>query len=283
MLPCRPADAGCYCLIFLSLCLCPSVLAEVIVPSSSAQESPTEIDPRLRGLHIFQELDRRNSGYVDMHVALEMVLINKSGKRARRALQLKQLEQPDSGDMALIRFDEPNDIRGTALLSKSNVDKPEDQWLYLPAFKRVKKIASKNRSGPFAGSEFSFEDLSVEEVEDFDYRYVQSEILDAEPCFVVERFPKDEYSAYSRQLVWVDQLEYRIKKINYYDEDDRLIKTLHNSGFNLYADTIWKPQQMVMLNHKNQRSTELHWSNYKFATGLSESRDFSTNSLKRFR
>jgi len=275
MLPSRPADAGCFCLIFLSLCLCQSGLADVLVSA--------EIDPRVTGLKIFEELDRRDSGYIDMLVGLEMVLISKSGKRNRRVLQLKQLEQAEQGDMALIRFDSPSDIRGTALLSKSNGDKPEDQWLYLPAFKRVKKIASKNRSGPFAGSEFSFEDLSVQEVDDFDYHFLDSGLLGTELCFIVERFPRDKYSAYSRQRVWVDQSEYRIRKIEYFDESDRLIKTLHNRDFVLYNSRLWKPQMMVMQNHRNKRITELHWSKYRFATGLNEHRDFSTNSLKRFR
>ena len=283
MLPCRPADAGCRCLIFLFLCLSQPGLADVALSSPSAKIPHEDVDPRVSGLKIFEELDRRNSGYVDMLVAFEMVLISKSGKRSTRVLQLKQLEHPGQGDMALIRFDSPSDIRGTALLSKSNGDKPEDQWLYLPAFKRVKKIALKNRSSPFAGSEFSFEDLSVLEVGDFDYLYLETILLDAEPCFVVERFPRDEYSAYSRQRVWIDQSEYRIRKIEYYDEAGQLIKTLRNDAFVLYNSSIWKPKQMVMVNHRNHRSTELHWSNYRFATGLNESRDFSTNSLKRFR
>jgi len=283
MLPCRPADAGCYCLIFLFLYLCQLGSADVPVSSISPQNETAETDPQLAGLRIFEELDRRNSGYIDMLVGLEMVLISKSGKRRTRGLLLKQLEQPEQGDMALIRFNSPGDIRGIALLSKSNKDKPEDQWLYLPAFKRVKKIASKNRSSPFAGSEFSFEDLSVQEVGDFDYRFLTSELFETEHCFIVERIPRDEFSAYSRQRVWVDQSEYRIRKIEYYNVNGQLVKTLHNREFVLYNSSIWKPQQMLMQNHMNHRSTELHWSDYRFANGLSEIRDFSTNSLKRFR
>ncbi|MBV1906315.1 MAG: outer membrane lipoprotein-sorting protein [Pseudomonadales bacterium] len=248
------------------------------------QQSELSNDPAdERGYTIFAEIERRNSGYVDMRAELKMLLISSSGKRRHRALHIRQLENSERGDSVLIRFDSPRDIRGTGLLSKGNGDRADDQWLYLPAFSRVKKIAMKNRSGPFAGSEFSFEDLSVQEVEEFTYRFVDMAELDGLRCYVVERFSKDEYSAYLRQVVWVDKEAYRIRKVEYYDDTSNLVKTLHYQDFGLYQERFWKPHHMIMYNHRSKRTTELHWLNFKFSTGLNESRDFTTNSLKRAR
>lgn len=242
------------------------------------------VTPEQQGRQIFNELDRRNSGYEDYQVDLRMVLRNSVGDSSERSLRIRQLEVPSDGDKLLIVFDTPKAIRGTALLSYGHKIEPDDQWLYLPAIKRVKRIASKNKSGPFLGSEFAFEDLAAPEVEKFDYRFVGEDTLEGRACFVVERFPKDEYSGYTRQVVWVDQDEYRIEKVDYYDRKQSLLKTLVVDDYRRYtASGYWKPGYMRMLNHQTGKSTELHWDEYRFKTGLMEDRDFTTNSLKRVR
>lgn len=241
------------------------------------------LDEVAKGRQVFEEQDRRNAGYSDYQVALKMVLRDANGAQSERLLRIQQLEVPEDGDKLLIVFDTPKSIRGTALLSFTHKVEPDDQWLYLPALARVKKIASRNKSGPFLGSEFAFEDLSAQEVEKYAYRYLREEVLDGVPCFVVERVPHDEYSGYTRQVVWVDQDEYRVRKIDYYDRKLSRFKTLMVDGFQRYAEAYWKPGRMLMTNHENGRSTELLWSEYAFGNGLTADRDFSTNSLKRVR
>ena len=98
---------------------------------------------------------------------------------------------------------------------------------------------------------------------------------------MVERVPIDEYSGYTRQLVWLDQAEYRTHRIEYYDRRGELLKTLASSDYRLHDDRFWKPGRMVMENHQTKKSTELVWDDYRFNTGLIESRDFTTNALKR--
>ena len=242
------------------------------------------VTPEDQGREIFAELDRRNSGYEDYQVDLRMVLRNAAGDFSERLLRIQQLEVPSDGDKLLVVFDTPKAIRGTALLSYGHKTDPDDQWLYLPAIKRVKKIASKNKSGPFLGSEFAFEDLANPELEKYDYRYLRDEEFEGRACFVVERYPRDRYSGYTRQVVWVDQNEYRIEKIEYYDRKLSLLKTLTVGGYEAYTGAgYWKPKRMSMRNHQTGKSTELHWRGYQFGTGLMEDRDFTTNSLKRVR
>ncbi len=76
----------------------------------------------------------------------------------------------DDGDKSLFVFDEPRDVQGTAFLIHAHREDADDQWLYLPALKRVKRISSANRSGSFMGSEFAYEDMTAQEVEKFTYR-----------------------------------------------------------------------------------------------------------------
>jgi outer membrane lipoprotein-sorting protein len=92
----------------------------------------------------------------------------------------------------------------------------------------------------------------------------------------------DENSGYTRRIVWLDTLEYRTNKINFYDRKNSLLKTLTFSDYKQYLAKHWRADKQEMINHQNGKSTELKWSNYDFKTGLSDS-DFNRNSLKRAR
>ncbi|MDH5776959.1 MAG: outer membrane lipoprotein-sorting protein, partial [Gammaproteobacteria bacterium] len=160
--------------------------------------------------------------------------------------------------------------------------KPDDQWLYLPALKRVKRISSANKSGPFMGSEFAYEDISSQEVDKYTYKYLRDEKLEGKDCFVIERKPTYEYSGYTRMVSWVDKNMYQARKVEFYDRKNSLIKTLSMSKFKQYKGKFWRALQMDMMNHQTKKSTTLEWKDYKFQSGL-KSRDFDKNALKRLR
>ncbi len=145
-----------------------------------------------KGYEIAARSDRSDRGFGTSRVDLRMILRNKAGKEARRTLSIATLEIPDEsvGDKTLIVFDNPPDIDGTALLSHAKILDPDDQWLFLPALKRVKRISSVNKSGPFVGSEFAFEDFTALELNKFTYRYLREEPCGELVCDVVERHPR---------------------------------------------------------------------------------------------
>lgn len=263
------------------------IAAGAEVPEQRLQdEAPSLAQNALggQGLAVFQEADRRQSGFGDMLVQLTMVLRNRRGSEVERELDLRQLEVPAGGDKLMVVFQSPKAIRGTALLSHGQLAREDDQWLYLPALKRVKKIASRNRSGPFLGSEFSYEDLSTQEVSKYSYRYLREEECGASRCFVVERTPGPTlYSGYLRQVYWLDTDHYRTLKVDYYNRGDRLTKTLTASEFQRFDNGIWKATRMNMVNHVSGKSTELRWRDFEFNVGLSADRDLSTTSLLRIR
>lgn len=237
--------------------------------------------PEQKGLEIAIEGDKRDQGFDDSTVSLKMVLIDSKGTESPRELRIKGLEgKGEEGDKSLMIFDTPIDQKGVAMLTYTHKTKADDQWLYLPALKRVKKISSKNKSGPFVGSEFAFEDISAQEVEKYQYKYLRDETYDGKDCFVLERYPTDRYSGYTKQVAWIDKEGYRPLKIDFYDRKDSLLKTLENKGYKKYIDKYWRPSISFMQNHQTGKATRLEYKDYEFKVGLDD-KEFTKNSLKR--
>lgn len=235
-----------------------------------------------KGLRIANEMDQQESGFIDSIAELSMELKNKQGDTSLRELRLKTLEVNGDGDKSLSIFDTPKDIKGTAFLTFSHSHKPDEQWLYLPSLKRVKKISSRNKSGPFMGSEFAFEDMASQEVNKYTYKYLRDETVNDAECYVIERYPTYKNSGYKRLMSWINKKDLRPEKIVFYDRKNSKLKTLTFSQYKKYLGRYWRADHMQMENHITGKSTTLSWKSYQFKTGL-KPRDFSRNSLKRAR
>jgi outer membrane lipoprotein-sorting protein len=239
--------------------------------------------PEEKGLAIVMEFERRDQGFRDLIADMVMILRNRNGQESRREMTNKVLEVKGDGDKSLSIFHTPRDIRGTALLTFSHKKGDDEQWLYLPALKRVKRINSRNKSGSFVGSEFSYEDISSQEIEEYTYKYLRDEDFDGHACTVSEYYLVDaESSGYSRQVVWRDKDEYRIRKVDFYDRKNSLLKTLTLKDYQQYEGKYWRAGEMYMMNHQSGKSTVLLYTKYRFQTGLTD-KDFNKNSLKRAR
>ena len=260
--------------LFLSFLICAVTLC--------ASTPVTALTPEERGLEIAKEQDRRDLGFGDFKTDMEMILRNRHGEESTRTMRNRTLEVEGDGDKLLIIFDQPRDVKGTAFLSFTHALGQDDQWLYLPALKRVKRISSNNKSGPFLGSEFAYEDFASQEVDKYTYRYLRDEDYNGMQCFVNERYPVDKNSGYTRQIGWIDQEEYRFQKVEFYDRKDELRKTLTAEGYEQYLDQYWRARLFRMVNHQTGKSTDLVWTNYQFRNDFTD-RDFDSNSLKRAR
>jgi outer membrane lipoprotein-sorting protein len=244
--------------------------------TASANE-PSAVE---RGKQIATTADQRDTGFSDYQASLRMVLKDRHGQRSERSVRTRVLEVKDDGDKLLVVFDQPSDIKGTALLTFTHKNSSDDQWLYLPALERVKRIASNNQAGPFMGSEFAYEDLASQEVEKYTYRLLGEEKLANVAAFKVERRPVNTRSGYLRQIVWYDREHFRVIKIDFYDRKDTLLKTLSYVDYKQYLSKHWRASRMEMVNHQTGKSTTLEWSGYKFRTGLGIN-DFDPQALKR--
>ena len=234
------------------------------------------------GLAIAEEARARAEGFGNFTARQTMLLRNKQGRESRRQLRIKILEVEGDGNKTIFVFDEPRDVKGTAFLIHSHRDGEDEQWLYLPALKRVKRISSSNRSGSFMGSEFAYEDLSTQEVEKFTHRYLRDEACGDLTCTVSERVPAETGSGYSRQLVWHDRDALRVWKVEYYDRKDAHLKTLRLANYERQLDRFWYAGEMTMVNHQTGRSTVMSWTDFRFRTDL-DARDFTRTGLKRVR
>ena len=258
---------------------------QLAVASRSLEDlSLEDLSPEERGWAIAARSDRSDRGFADSVVDVRMILRNAAGKESTRTLTLRTLEVPDEnlGDRSLIVFRSPGDIDGTALLSHAKILEPDDQWLYLPALKRVKRISSVNKSGPFVGSEFAFEDFTALELEKYDYTYLRSEPCGDLVCDVVERIPRYEHSGYTRQVSRVDQEVFQVRKVEFYDRRGDLLKKLTLQDYRQYEGSFWRSHLFAMVNHQTGKETDLVYSDYRFKIGLQDS-DFVRGALQRIR
>lgn len=249
-------------------------LSALVVFSSQVVASPE------RGLEIATERKARDEGWGDSVATMKMILKNAQGESSTREMRLKSFEIDGDGDKGLTIFDQPRDVKGTAFLNHSHSIEADDQWLYLPALKRVKRISSRNKSGPFMGSEFAYEDLSSFELEKYTFNYLGDKEVNGIPTYLLEQIPTDKNSGYTKQLVWLDKEHYRPLKVEFYDRKGALLKTLQFDQYKQYLSQYWRAHSMAMVNHQTGKSTTLTTSDLDFQTGLRE-KDFEKNVLKR--
>ena len=265
----------------LAALLSTGILAATLLPAGNARADDMS-NPR--GLEIATEVDKRDRGWGDVTVEGEMVLKNKAGNESVRKFRSTILEAEDAavGDMSIITFSEPRDVRGTALLTHSKIEPDDDsQWIFLPAVKRVKRISSSNRTGKFVSSEFSYEDLGSEEVADNHHIWLEDAPCTHDAsltCAAVESRPKNKKSGYSRRVSFIDLAEYRVHRVDFYNRRGDLEKSLVFSDYRQYLDAYWRAHVMTMNNSQTGKSTTLTWDEYSFANGLG-ARDFTPQGL----
>ena len=261
----------------------PSIVIALLLPLSwcaSASEDATNAEAQ--GLAVARAADSVDVGFADSTADLTMVMQASSDSPIRREMRQLTLEVENDGDKSILVFDRPRDLKGTAILTHTHRAGPDDQWLYLPALKRVKRISAADKSGPFMGSEFAYEDLASQEVEKYTYRYLREESLAGTLCDVIERVPVDPKSGYTRQIAWYDQAEHRLQQVEYYDRKNTLLKTMNVVNYQLYLDRFWRPDELQMRNHQTGKQTALVFRNYRLQVGLKPS-DFNRNALSRMR
>ncbi|MCD4814638.1 outer membrane lipoprotein-sorting protein [bacterium] len=170
----------------------------------------------------------------------EMTIVHKSG--AKRIRTIKIWTKGD--DYTLVRFISPANIKGTGFLSVK-----DDDWLYLPALRKVRRIAGKDKGKSFMGSDFSYEDVGTDSlVEKYNARLLGIEKYEEQDCYILELLPKDAKGAiYSKQKRWVDKARFNQMKTEYYDEHGDLLKIMYLSEVE-EIEGFWLTKKMEMQN-----------------------------------
>ncbi len=233
----------------------------------------------LSNQEVAQKSEAVMSGFKDSISKMQMTLINARGQKKIRTMKMKVLEGKDE-DKSLMEFLTPADVKGTKFLNYEHIHKDDDQWLYLPALKRVKRIASKNKSGSFMGSEFAYEDLSGFNVKKYNYDGEAEEVtLDSVAMYKTKATPISKYSGYTKLISWADKKTFLIKKIEYYDRKKELLKTAYFDEYKNF-ETVYRIGKITMKNIQNDKTTILIWSDEKIKNGLKK-KDFHKRYLKK--
>lgn len=228
---------------------------------------------------VAKKSDEVMSGYGDAKAEMVMTLINANGQKRERTMMSTVLEK-DGGDKSLMEFLTPADVKGTKFLSYEHADKDDDQWLYLPALKRVKRIASKNKSGSFMGSEFSYEDLTAFNIDKYDYSGDAQEVMvDGVKMYKGERIPNSKNSGYTKQVSWTRADNFLTTKVEYYDRKKELLKTAIFEDYKKIGG-VWRIGKITMSNQQNDKKTILVWKNETVKNGLKD-KDFNKRVLKK--
>lgn len=252
-------------------------LFSLSIRSSASIDTVSE---EARGLEVATEIQDRDAGFEDYKVSGLMTLKSKSGDEVSRKFTMYTYEMKNAGDKRLVFFEDPKDVEGTVSLIHSHGLEPDDQWIYLPVLKRTKRLAARDKTGAFMGSEFTFEDISSRELSKYTYKYIATEEIDGNTAYKIEEVPAYPFSGYSKLHEWVDSEIYRPRKIRFFDQQDRPIKELTFHNYTRYADQFWRPAKIEMKNLQNGNESVIEWQDYQFGIGLAEDQ-FHPRNIKR--
>ena len=233
---------------------------------------------QLTGTQIVEKAYNLPSGD-DKASTLKMTLTNKQGKQRIRVIN--QFSK-DFGDVekSIMFFQSPADVKNTSFMNWSyDSDKSDDQWIYLPALKKTKRISSDSKSDYFMGSDFTYDDLGDRKLNADNHKLLREETVNGKACYVVESKSKDEDYMYFKTITWIDKSNFVGVKKEFYDEDEELLKTLtikkveKISGFYVITNS-------EMKNVQKNHTTTMTLSDVNVNTGISASK-FSERMMTR--
>lgn len=236
----------------------------VSVPSAP---SFSQGDAVKKGTAIARHAEKYDAGWVDQYSKSKMSLIDARGDKVTRQV-VQAILEGKRGDKSVVRFMAPADIRGVSALTHEKVGGTDDNWLYLPASRRVRRISGANRTSSFQGTEFTYEDLSTLSVERYKWKYLKSDKVHGQKVHVVEARPNYRDTGYSKIVAFINQSNFRPEKIDYYDKAGRKLKTLENSKFKQVHGRFWRAMKQEMKNHQTKKRTIIEVSSLRLNMSL---------------
>lgn len=245
-----------------------AALLALVAPARAADPSAADVMKRQREVHRLKDEEERQT----------LKLVNKAGASKERKLVRYLLSGAGDLDKILVRFQAPRDVENTALLTWEGKDGNDDQWLYLPAVKRPKRIAASGKKNRFMGTDFAYEDLRPENVAANTYAFVGAEALDGVDCFVIDATPATERQAadsgYSRRKMWLRKDTLVIVKREYYDKQGKLEKVESHRKLVNVAGAVWRANEIEMHDVQNGSRTLITIDSRQVNRGLKD--DFFT-------
>ncbi len=223
--------------------------------------------PKLTGLQVMEKVYNRPSPK-EMEADLTMILISSSGNQRVREIH-QYIKDFGKVEKKIMFFVKPADVRNTSFMNWSYDDpnKSDDQWIYLPALKKVKRISSDSKGDYFMGSDFTYDDLGDRKPTDDTHKILREEKVNGEDCYVIESHPKNKDYMYSKTLTWVIKGKWIGLQKKFWDEDGDYLKSLHIKKYDKIQG-FWMIERVEMDNVQSNHKTIMKLSNIKINSGI---------------
>ncbi len=245
------------------------LFAVVLVPANAS-----DID----GRGIAQLVFDRDTG-ADSHAKIRMLLVDKKGYKKHRSLVMAKKKYEDLKKI-YIRFDSPADIDGTAFLTWENRGRDDDQFLFLPSLRRVRRIVSSQKESRFVNTDFTYEDMQLREVPEDSHRLLREEKWSGFDCWVIESEPVDSGSTqYGKRVSWIVKDALVPIKTEYFDKRGTGIVKIYKAARLERIDGIWTPMEYEMHDLKQDHRTLMKITEIRYNQGV-EDRMFTETYLQ---
>jgi outer membrane lipoprotein-sorting protein len=258
----------------IMLTLCCSFLLHPAASFSKA--NPT-------GKEIMEKVDQRDEGEDQVSRSVQQLINDRGQKRLRDSIRIKKNYKGKNGFDAktIIFMKSPPQVKGTAVLMWSYLkkDKDDDQWLYLPALRKVRRLSASDKEDSFMGTDFTYDDMGDRKVKEDRHRLLKSEVLKGKDCYVVVSVPKDKGYMYSKKVSWIVKGKWLPLKVEFYDRKKRRLKTQTFSRWKKIK-AVWTVGKIEMSNHLTGHRTILDTKQVKVNVGVPDA-TFKERTLKK--
>lgn len=250
---------------------------------------PASFAESLSAFQIMEKVDAVDDGDFS-ELDMEMVLIDKRGKQRKRMLHTFGKDAGENGkdSQSIMFFLSPADVKNTGFLSYDYDDpnKDDDQWLYLPALKKTKRIASSDKSSSFMGTDFTYADMSKRDISLYDYKLLKEDDVKGQKVWVIEAIATTEKelkeTGYTKSVLFVRQDNFIVSRSVHWVKKGKKLKYMDVKNLEK-IDGIWMATEIEMTlkkGKKTQHKTLLRMSNVKFNQSFADDL-FSIRSLEK--
>jgi hypothetical protein len=200
------------------------------------------------------------------------------GKTSQKRWMLERLGAHGQSKV-VIRFTEPAEVKGVALLIVNHPDRSSDQWMWTPAVERDRRVAMQDRSTRFFGTDFSFEDLEERDVDQDDYELLGEQTFNSVSTWKIAATPKrSKTSQYTKTILFIRKDNYAMARIDFFVKDQQVRRLIYNDIRNVQG--IWTSHDLTMSDLKRYSRTDLQLDKVQYNLPLDESR-FTLQELRR--
>lgn len=239
----------------------------------------------LNAQQILQQVRDRDDGS-SYATNADLVLIDSAGNERVRKMRMLQQDQANNEERSVMHFYAPAAVRGVSFLTASYEEataQGDDQWMYLPAFRKVRRIGSNDKRGAFMGSTFNYYDMDKLRVTDYQSKVIGEQIIDGRPCWQIERTPVSQAiiakTGYHKLVIWVDKERDLIMQQDYFDAKGVRFKQLKTLTLE-QVQGIWTVMKTQMTNFDNGRSSQVVYSDVEYSIEI-DTKQFNRGALKR--